>query len=87
MSFSFLVGIGAKYFKTQPRIDTTFALYLKMVLAFAVVFQMPTVVLFLANMGVVTARFLMKQFKYAVLIIFIAAGAHHAGRLARHADR
>jgi sec-independent protein translocase protein TatC len=73
MSFSFLVGIGAKYFKTQPRVDTTFALYLKMVVAFAVVFQMPTVVLFLAKMGVVTARFLMKQFKYAVLLIFIAA--------------
>lgn len=73
MSFSFLVGIGAKYFKTQPRVDTTFALYLKMVVAFAIVFQMPTIVLFLAKMGLVTARFLIKQFKYAVLIIFIAA--------------
>lgn len=73
MSFSFLVNIGAQYFKTQPRVDTTFSLYLKMVMAFAVVFQMPTVVLFLAKMGVVTARFLIKQFKYAVLIIFIAA--------------
>jgi sec-independent protein translocase protein TatC len=73
MSFSFLVSVGARYFKYQPRIDTTFALYLKMVVAFAVVFQMPTVVLFLAKMGLVTARFLMKQFKYAVLIIFIVA--------------
>ena len=34
---------------------------------------MPTVVLFLARMGVVTARFLIRQMKYAVLIIFIAA--------------
>ena len=73
MSFSFLVNIGARYFKTQPRVDSTFSLYLKMVMAFAIVFQMPTVVLFLAKMGLVTARFMMKQFKYAVLIIFIAA--------------
>ena len=34
---------------------------------------MPTVVLFLARMGLVTARFLVRHFKYAVLIIFILA--------------
>ena len=38
-----------------------------------VVFQMPTVVFFLAKMKLVTARFLVKQFKYALLIIFITA--------------
>jgi sec-independent protein translocase protein TatC len=40
-------------------------------LAFGVVFQMPVVVLFLARMGVLTARFMIKNIKYAVLIIFI----------------
>ena len=34
---------------------------------------MPTVVFFLAKIGVVTARLLLKQFKYAVLLIFITA--------------
>jgi sec-independent protein translocase protein TatC len=43
----------------------------KMLLGFAVIFQMPTVVLFLARMGVVTAGFLLRHTKYAVLIIFI----------------
>jgi len=38
-----------------------------------VVFQMPTVVFFLAKMRLVTARFLARNIKYAVLIIFIAA--------------
>jgi sec-independent protein translocase protein TatC len=37
------------------------------------VFQIPTVVFILARMGVVTASFLWKNFKYAVLIIFIIA--------------
>ena len=34
---------------------------------------MPTIVLFLARMGVVTAGFMWKHTKYAVLIIFIVA--------------
>ncbi len=34
---------------------------------------MPTVVFFLAKMKMVTARFLIKQFKYAFLLFFIAA--------------
>jgi sec-independent protein translocase protein TatC len=37
------------------------------------VFQMPTVVFFLAKMKMVTARFLISNFKYAFLIIFVLA--------------
>ena len=44
-----------------------------MLFGMGLVFQMPTVVFFLAKMGLVTARFLVKQFKYAVLVIFIVA--------------
>jgi sec-independent protein translocase protein TatC len=42
-----------------------------MLLGFGAIFQMPTIVLFLARMGVVTAGFLIRHTKYAVLIIFI----------------
>lgn len=73
MSWRFLASMGNDIMVFQPRVEPAFSMYLKMVLAFAVVFQMPTIVLFLARMGLVTARFLMRQFKYAVLIIFIAA--------------
>ena len=34
---------------------------------------MPMLVFFLARFGIVTAKFMIKQFKYAVLIIFIIA--------------
>ena len=44
-----------------------------MVLGLGLVFQMPMLVFFLARFGIVTARFMLKQFKYAVLIIFILA--------------
>ena len=56
-----------------PRIAPVFAMYVKMMLAMGVVFEMPTAVYFLARVGLVTAGFLLRKFKYALLIIFIAA--------------
>ncbi len=56
-----------------PRIEPVFAIYVKMVLGMGLVFQMPALVYSLARIGLVTARFLIKNFKYAILIIFIAA--------------
>ena len=57
----------------RPRLDDVFDLYTKMVLGMAVVFQMPTVVFFLAKMGLMTAGFLWRSFRYAFLLIFVAA--------------
>jgi sec-independent protein translocase protein TatC len=55
----------------MPRIEPAFGLYVKLMLTFGLIFQMPTIVLFLARLGIITARFLIKNFKYAVLIMFI----------------
>ena len=57
----------------MPRLEDMFGLYTKMLLGMGVVFQMPTVVFFLAKMKLVTARFLWKHVKYAILITFIIA--------------
>jgi len=57
----------------MPRVEDAFDLYIKMLIGMSVVFQIPTVVFFLAKMQVVTARFLWRNFKAAILIIFIAA--------------
>jgi sec-independent protein translocase protein TatC len=56
-----------------PKLDDVFGLYTKMLIGMGLVFQMPTVVFFLAKIRVVTARFLSRNFKYAILIIFVAA--------------
>jgi sec-independent protein translocase protein TatC len=56
-----------------PRLEDVFDLYTKMLLGMGLVFQMPTVVYFLAKMRLVTAKFLWRHTKYAVLIIFILA--------------
>jgi sec-independent protein translocase protein TatC len=57
----------------MPRIEDTFSMYMRMLLGMAVVFQMPALVFFMARMGVITARWMIRQFKYAVLIIVVVA--------------
>jgi sec-independent protein translocase protein TatC len=57
----------------MPKLDDVFGLYSKMLMGMGIVFQMPTVVFFLAKMKLITARFLLQHLKYAFLIIFIVA--------------
>ena len=68
---SFFASFNTADLVFMPKLEAVFSLYTKFLLAMGVVFQMPTLVFFLARMGLVTARFLIAQFKYAVLIIFI----------------
>jgi len=56
-----------------PRLEDVFDLYTKMLLGMGLVFQMPTLVYSLAKMRLVSAKFLLRHFKYAFLIIFIIA--------------
>jgi sec-independent protein translocase protein TatC len=70
---SFFASFNTADLVFMPRLDDVFSLYTKMLLGMGVVFQMPTVVFFLAKMKLVTWRFLLRSFKYAVLIIFVAA--------------
>src|SRR5262245_30284874 len=56
-----------------PRLDDVFGLYIKMLFGMGLIFQMPAVVFFLARVGLVSARFLLRNLKYAVLIIFVVA--------------
>jgi sec-independent protein translocase protein TatC len=73
LSWEFLGSFAGETLTFMPRVQPAFSLYLKLVIAFGLVFQMPPVVLILSRLGIVTSRFLIKNFKYAVLIIFVAA--------------
>jgi sec-independent protein translocase protein TatC len=57
----------------MPALDITFAFYVKVILGLGLTFQMPMLVYFLARFGIVSAKFLVKQFRYAILIISIVA--------------
>jgi sec-independent protein translocase protein TatC len=77
IAFPFMMAFFASFntpdLAFMPKLDDVFGLYTKMLIGMGIVFQMPTVVFFLAKMKLITARFLLSNFKYAFLIIFIAA--------------
>ncbi len=57
----------------MPRLEDTFGLYTKMLLGMGLIFQMPTIVYFLARLRLVTAQFLWKHGKYAILLAYLIA--------------
>jgi sec-independent protein translocase protein TatC len=79
VTWLFFNSFANDYMIFMPKIDEAFSLYTKMLLGFGVIFEMPTLVFFLARMGVVTAGYLLRYFKYAFLIIFIIAAVISPG--------
>jgi sec-independent protein translocase protein TatC len=77
VSFPFMMAFFATFNTPElafmPRLDDVFGLYTKMLIGMGIVFQMPTLVYFLARMKLISAAFLAKHFKYAFLVIFIIA--------------
>ena len=71
VTWGFFITFNPSFVHFMPKIGPAFALYVKMLLACGAVFQMPVLVFALARMGMVTAGFLLRNFKYAVLIIAI----------------
>ncbi len=57
----------------QIRISEYLQFASRMLLAFGATFEMPVVTFFLARIGVVDHRFLLRWFRYAIVVIFIVA--------------
>ena len=53
--------------------DNYMRLTTKIILGMGIVFETPVVILFLALMGVVDHKMLLRKFKYAILIVFVIA--------------
>jgi len=72
-TIAFFGTFNSRIIKFTPRLEDTFDLYKSMMIGMILVFQMPTMIFFLAKMRLVTARFLWRNIKYAILISFILA--------------
>ena len=72
---AFFRSFDSPRIRFTPRLEDTFELYKNMLIGMVAVFQIPTLVFFLAKVRLVTARFLWRQIPYAVLISFIVAAA------------
>ena len=79
VTWGFFITFNPSFVQFLPKIGPAFGLYVKMMLACGAVFQMPVLVFALARMGVVSAGFLLRNFKYAVLIIAIAGAVLSPG--------
>jgi sec-independent protein translocase protein TatC len=71
--WQFFADQATDFVVMMPRVETSYSMYLRLILALGLTFELPTVVLFLARMGMITPRFMIRNFKYAVLIIIAAA--------------
>ena len=55
------------------RIGEYFTFFFRIVLAFGVTFELPVFTFFLVRMGIWDYRFMLKSFRYAIVVIFILA--------------
>ena len=72
-TFGFLVQFGGNDMQFLPKVDEYYSFYSWFLLGLGLVFQLPVIIFVLARIGLVTAGFLVRHFKYAVLVAFIAA--------------
>ncbi len=73
ITFRFLVAFGGKDMTFLPRVGEYFTFYSWFLLGLGAVFQLPVVIFVLSRIGLVTPRFLLRQFRWAILIAFVVA--------------
>ena len=73
IGFKFLLGYATDFINPMPSMKEYLSFSIKFLLAFGLVFEFPVVLLLLSKIGVVDAKKLAGQRKYAILLIFIFA--------------
>jgi sec-independent protein translocase protein TatC len=68
----FFLQLGSN-FTPVITVDTYFGFSLKLLLGIALVFELPTLIYFLSKIGLITSRWMIRNFKYAVLAVFVIA--------------
>ena len=71
-ALNFLISFG-KQFQPMITIKEYTELFLSIILGMGLIFEMPILIFFLALMGIVTAGWMWKNFRYSILIIFVVA--------------
>ncbi|WP_022670526.1 twin-arginine translocase subunit TatC [Hippea alviniae] len=73
LGFKFLLRYGGQELSAMPTIKQYMSLFLKMIMAFGLVFELPVVSFILARLGIINGKDLLRRFDYALLIIFFVA--------------
>ncbi len=69
----FLMGFGTDKLTPMISVSMYFGFVARLCFTFGLVFQLPIVVFLLSMLGIVTPQFLLRQWRYAVVIIFVAS--------------
>jgi len=69
----FMLGYATERIQPMISVGAYFTTISRLCLAFGLVFQLPIVILLLSIMGIVTPQLFLRQWRYAVVIIFTAA--------------
>jgi sec-independent protein translocase protein TatC len=73
IGFKFLLGYATDFIRPMPSMKEYLSFSIKFLLIFGLVFEFPMVLVLLTRIGVVDAKTLARQRKYAILLIFIFA--------------
>ena len=73
LSFQITGGASSLSIEVEPRISEYLSLVLRLICAFGIAFELPVILLLLARAGIITARGMARNRKYAILFSFIAA--------------
>ena len=68
-----LMGFGTERLNPMLSVSMYFTFVARLCFTFGLVFQLPIVVFLLSILGIVTPQFLLKQWRYAVVVIFVAS--------------
>ena len=68
----FLLGMGGQ-FQASITVGRYLSFLMTVILGMALMFELPMVIFFLARLGLVTPRFLLQHFRWAVVLIFTVA--------------
>ena len=71
-ALDFFIGFNGQ-FTPMITVGEYTQLFLSIVLGMGLIFEMPILVFFLAFMGIMSPQFMLKNFRYAILVIFILA--------------
>ncbi len=73
MAVSFLLGLGGEQFTLLITAQNYLGFLMTVMLGLGLMFELPILIFLLCALGVTTPRFLMRHFRWAVILIFVVA--------------